>query len=152
MASYVVGIDYLLDGSDSDSEDAKPQKQEIPPKKEETPPKKEEEKPKESEKKQEPELSGMQLLKSMYAKEEARQRSASAHSNNNHKKHVKLKIKIGTPVDIYSASRKQWVEGKIKEIKGDTLCILYGKKMKWLHKTSKNFRPKQQLIADAAAN
>ena len=46
-----------------------------------------------------PEKSGMELLKEMYAKDEE-------HKNTK----IKLKLRVGTVVDIYSSSRQDWVE------------------------------------------
>merc|ERR1712130_722085 len=62
---------------------------------------------------------------------------------------IKLKLRVGTVVDIYSSSRQDWVEGIIKEIKGDLICIVYGKHMKWLKKNSRQLRPKAQQVKDA---
>ena len=88
----------------------------------------------------EPAMSPHDQLKALYAKEEAAKQMR-------HK--IKLKLKVGFTVDIYSASKKLWVEGIIKEIKGDVLCVVYGKKMKWLKKDSKQLRPKAQLVKQA---
>eukprot|EP01084_Bolivina_argentea_P142512 250366_1 len=85
-------------------------------------------------------LSPHDELKALYAKEE--------QAKQNRQK-VKLKLKVGYTVDIYSASKNLWLEGVIKEIKGDVLCVVYGKKMKWLKKDSKQLRPKAQLIKQA---
>eukprot|EP01083_Nonionella_stella_P022201 61413_1 len=87
-----------------------------------------------------PELSGMELLKSMYAKDEKKATK------------IKLKLRVGTVVDIYSSSRQDWVEGIIKEIKGDLICIVYGKHMKWLKKNSRQLRPKAQQVKAALQN
>ena len=89
----------------------------------------------------EPAISPHDELKLLYAKEEAAKQN---------RQKLKLKLKVGYTVDIYSASKKLWVEGVIKEIKGDVLCVVYGKKMKWLKKDSKQLRPKQQLVRQAA--
>jgi len=87
----------------------------------------------------EPELSGIELLKSMYNKDE----------NNKKNTKIKLKLRVGTVVDIYSSSRQDWVEGIIKEIKGDLICIVYGKHMKWLKKNSRQLRPKAESVKAA---
>merc|ERR1712087_354783 len=58
----------------------------------------------------EPELSGIELLKSMYNKDE-------------NKKNTK--------------------------IKGDLICIVYGKHMKWLKKNSRQLRPKAESVKAA---
>ena len=89
---------------------------------------------------QEPAMSPHDQLKALYAKEEAAKQN---------RQKIKLKLKVGYTVDIYSASKKLWAEGVIKEIKGDVLCVVYGKKMKWLKKDSKQLRPKQQLVNQA---
>eukprot|EP00486_Rosalina_sp_Unknown_P004709 CAMPEP_0201570602 /NCGR_PEP_ID=MMETSP0190_2-20130828/12917_1 /ASSEMBLY_ACC=CAM_ASM_000263 /TAXON_ID=37353 /ORGANISM="Rosalina sp." /LENGTH=182 /DNA_ID=CAMNT_0047994291 /DNA_START=235 /DNA_END=783 /DNA_ORIENTATION=+ len=88
----------------------------------------------------EPAMSPHDQLKALYAKEEAAKQN---------RQKIKLKLKVGYTVDIYSASKKLWAEGVIKEIKGDVLCVVYGKKMKWLKKDSKQLRPKQQLVQQA---
>merc|ERR1712087_905122 len=62
---------------------------------------------------------------------------------------IKLKLRVGTVVDIYSSSRQDWVEGIIKEIKGDLICIVYGKHMKWLKKNSRQLRPKAESVKAA---
>jgi len=82
--------------------------------------------------------SGMALLKEMYAKDEKSKSSK-----------IKLKLRVGTVVDIYSSSRQDWVEGIIKEIKGDLICIVYGKHMKWLKKNSRQLRPKANQVKAA---
>eukprot|EP01084_Bolivina_argentea_P056421 103276_1 len=152
MADFVVGIDYLLEGSDDDSSDEELQppseaKQEPPKQLKQEPPKQLKQEPP-----KEPELTGMELLRSMYKKDEEliqRSRSYTDDSSHSKHKHIKVKLKIGTCVDIFSASKKQWLEGSVIEIKGDTICILYGKRKKWLHKKSKNWRPKQQMVQKA---
>eukprot|EP01083_Nonionella_stella_P080455 221124_1 len=53
---------------------------------------------------------------------------------------------IGMTVDIYSNTKQQWVEGIIKHMEGDILCVFYGKKMKWLKKDSKRVRFKKGKI------
>merc|ERR1712130_1063386 len=93
----------------------------------------------EENKPKEPELSGIELLKSMYNKDE----------NNKKNTKIKLKLRVGTVVDIYSSSRQDWVEGIIKEIKGDLICIVYGKHMKWLKKNSRQLRPKAESVKAA---
>ena len=40
-------------------------------------------------------------------------------------------------------------QGIIKEIKGDLICIVYGKHMKWLKKNSRQLRPKAQQVKAA---
>ena len=82
-------------------------------------------------------------LKALYAKEEQQKQR---------KQKVKLKLKIGYSVDIYSASKEKWVEGVIKEIKGDVLCVVYGRKMKWLKKDSKQLSLRAQQIKQAAVS
>lgn len=94
--------------------------------------------PKEQPSKAESELTGFAALKAMYAGQSQKQK-------------IKLKLKIGAVVDIYSASKQDWIEGVIKEIKGDLICIVYGRKMKWLKKNSRQLRPKQQMVSDALA-
>ena len=91
------------------------------------------------EKQQQPEPSPFEQLKNMYAKDEKKQK-------------IKLKLRVGTTVDIYSSSRQDWMEGIIKEIKGDLLCIVYGKHMKWLKKNSRQLRPKPEKIRRAIQN
>jgi len=151
-----IGIDYLLEGPDSSDEDNQPieslgnliEPVHADPADAEEPsapaePSAPDAEPSEPESK-EPELSGMDLLKDMYQKDEQRRASQipSAH------KKVKLKIKKGTKVDIFSASKDQWLEGEITEIKGDTLCVQYGKKMKWLKTNSKHLKFRRALLDD----
>lgn len=184
MADFVVGIDHLLDGSDSDSDtDEEPNtasnepiidnepiiiipesdqikkeisqqetqdliitKEEFQPKdkqqqqtqEQDDDDKKEPEpipvplisEPQPAEKKKE--LTGIELLKATYdahEREIQRRKSSLAHPSQK----LKLKLKIGSEVYIFSASRKEWMDGIIKEIKGETLCISYNnnKKIKW---------------------
>ena len=80
-------------------------------------------------------------LKALYAKEEQQKQN---------RQKVKLKLKVGYSVDIYSASKQKWFEGVIKEIKGDVLCVVYGRKMKWLKKDSKQLSLRAQQIKQAA--
>ena len=62
---------------------------------------------------------------------------------------VKVKLRIGGFVDVYSSSKQEWIEGKIEKIKGDLLCVVYGKHMKWLRKTSKQLRVRPDTIEEA---
>lgn len=123
------GDDIINSLNDGSSEN-----QPVPPIQQPPEPKPEKVKP------EEPAMSPHDQLKALYAKEEAAKQN---------RQKIKLKLKVGYTVDIYSASKKIWAEGTIKEIKGDVLCVVYGKKMKWLKKDSKQLRPKQQLVNQA---
>jgi len=101
---------------------------------------------KEKEKEKGAELSGIELLRSVYKNDEQeKQKQSNANSNTK----IKLKLRVGTVVDIYSSTKQDWTEGIIKEIKGDLLCIVYGKHMKWLKKNSRQLRPKAQQVQAA---
>ena len=39
---------------------------------------------------------------------------------------LKVKLKIGSPVEVYSNSQQCWIDGQIMKIKGKLLCIGYG--------------------------
>eukprot|EP01083_Nonionella_stella_P239255 837562_1 len=52
----------------------------------------------------------------------------------------KRNLMVGSLVDIFSTSRNEWLPGAVTEIKGDAICIFYHKKIKWVHKNSKNYR------------
>eukprot|EP01083_Nonionella_stella_P284809 969561_1 len=123
MADFVVGIDYLLESDNSDAcsdhEETKNQHTN--------------------------ELSSIDLLKSIYGSNE---KEIQNKKQQTHKRQPsKLKFKIGSIVEIYSSSRKEWFNGTIKEIKGDTFSISYlnGKKLKWVHKTSSSYRMKPEI-------
>jgi len=65
---------------------------------------------------------------------------------------VKVKLKVGSPVEVFSNSQQCWIDGKIVKIKGKLLCIAYGpgsETQKWLEATSKDFRPKMEDIERA---
>lgn len=49
---------------------------------------------------------------------------------------IKLKLCVGSMIEIYSSFQQKYVQGIIKEIKGDLICIAYGKQIKWLKKDS----------------
>ena len=85
--------------------------------------------------------SACELLSEKYNKHEDQNKPANSK--------IRLKLHIGTEVDIYSSTRQDWVEGIIKEIKGDLICVVYGKQMKWLKKNSRQIRPKQQQVFQA---
>eukprot|EP01084_Bolivina_argentea_P202568 346090_1 len=51
---------------------------------------------------------------------------------------------IGSKVDIYLPTLDEWISGTISKIKGDKICILYQRKIKWIHKNSQNWCPHQQ--------
>ena len=51
-------------------------------------------------------------------------------------------LRLGAVVEIYSTTEANWSEGIIKETKGDLLCVVYGKYMKWLKKNSRHLRPR----------
>eukprot|EP00484_Ammonia_sp_Unknown_P027749 CAMPEP_0197040096 /NCGR_PEP_ID=MMETSP1384-20130603/16838_1 /TAXON_ID=29189 /ORGANISM="Ammonia sp." /LENGTH=236 /DNA_ID=CAMNT_0042470789 /DNA_START=22 /DNA_END=732 /DNA_ORIENTATION=- len=89
------------------------------------------------EEKVEKELEPMAALKQLYEMDEAEKKS---------RQKTKVRLKVGSTVDIWSASKNQWVEGSIKEIRGDTLCVIYnnGRKMKWLKKNSKQLRARAE--------
>ena len=55
---------------------------------------------------------------------------------------ITVRLWVGTAVDIYSPSKKEWVDGTIAEIQNDSIRIVYGKYMQWLKKDSPHFRPK----------
>eukprot|EP01083_Nonionella_stella_P008787 25391_1 len=83
------------------------------------------------------ELTGQDLLQAMY---KAHEKESQRRKQNR----IKVKLKVGSAVDVYSASRKKWTPGVVNEIQGDALCLLYanGKKKKWVKKDSSTFRPK----------
>eukprot|EP01084_Bolivina_argentea_P071835 130508_1 len=58
----------------------------------------------------------------------------------------KANLKVGSLVDLFSTSRNQWLPGKITQFEGDAVCILYGRKIKWLHKNSRNYRARKREI------
>mmetsp|Transcript_44418 Transcript_44418/g.54401 ORF Transcript_44418/g.54401 Transcript_44418/m.54401 type:complete len:562 (-) Transcript_44418:53-1738(-) len=67
------------------------------------------------------------------------------------KQKIKVKLRVGSAVDIYSSGKQDWIDGTIKEIKGDLICVVYGNKMKWVKKNSRQLRPKQATV-DKARN
>eukprot|EP01083_Nonionella_stella_P013662 38417_1 len=65
------------------------------------------------------------------------------------KRKIKVKLHIGSAVEVYSLSNKRWINGKIIELKKDLIRIAYGKHFetkKWLKANSKQFRPKLDTI------
>eukprot|EP01083_Nonionella_stella_P160221 523513_1 len=58
---------------------------------------------------------------------------------------VKVKLKKGSAVEVYSNSKGKWMTGHIIKIKKGLICVAYGPgedTQKWLEATSKSFRPK----------
>eukprot|EP01084_Bolivina_argentea_P218213 370348_1 len=65
----------------------------------------------------------LQLLRSLYQRdEEAIQKR--------HEPKQKIKLKRGCIVDVFSSSKQRWIQGIVIQIKGDTLCVMYGNKKK----------------------
>ena len=62
-------------------------------------------------------------------------------------KNIKVKLRVGSEVEVFSNSKQKWIDGNIVKIKGKLICVAYGPgagTQKWLEATSKNFRPKIQ--------
>ncbi len=62
-------------------------------------------------------------------------------------KNVKVKLRVGSEIEVYSNSKKRWIDGNIIRIKGKLICVAYGVgTQKWLEASSKNFRPKMSTV------
>merc|ERR1719361_432470 len=68
------------------------------------------------------------------------------------KKTVKVKLRIGSQVEVFSVSKNKWIDGKLTGIKKNLIRVAYGKGFsteKWLRANSKQFRPKLDMLDDA---
>ena len=49
-------------------------------------------------------------------------------------KQVKVKLRIGSPVEVFSVSANQWIDGKLTGIKKGLIRVAYGKVKELFHR------------------
>eukprot|EP01084_Bolivina_argentea_P075512 136890_1 len=62
---------------------------------------------------------------------------------------LKVKIHVGSPVEVYSMSQNGWINGKVTKIKNNLVKIAYGEVFaleKWLNADSNQYRAKLDIV------
>jgi len=57
------------------------------------------------------------------------------------KRKVRVNVRVGLAVLVFSQSAQDWIPGKIDKLQDDLVRIVYGESQKWLPKVSKVWRP-----------